>query len=76
MDQEHRFLMGQSWWGCYLLDAYYRFQIKLNLQLISYFVFCRMGEYMDSSNRMRDYDLETWKSEGKAAPLKVKLSIL
>jgi len=59
LDQEHRFEMGQSWWGCYLLDAYYR-----------------MGEYMDSSNRMRDYDLETWKSEGKAAPLKVKLSIL
>jgi len=59
LDQEHRFEMGQSWWGCYLLDAYYR-----------------MGEYMDSSCKMRDFDLKTWQSEGKPAPLKVKFSIL
>ena len=28
LDQEHRFEMGQSWWGCYLLDAYYRFHLN------------------------------------------------
>jgi len=59
LDQEHRFEMGQSWWGCYLLDAYYS-----------------MGEYMDSSNKMREFDLKTWQSEGKPAPLTVKFSIL
>jgi len=59
VDQEHRFQMGQSWWGCYLLDAYYR-----------------MGEYMDPSNKMRDYDLETWRSEGKPEPLEGKFSLL
>ena len=38
--------------------------------------FCRMGETMDSSCKMRDFDLKTWQSEGKPAPLKVKFSIL
>jgi len=59
LDQEYRFEMGQSWWGCYLLDAYYR-----------------MGERMDSSCKMRDFDLTTWQSEGKPAPLEVKFSVL
>ena len=84
LDQGHRFEMGQSWWGCYLLEAYYRFQIKFNYKLTHFFalcldlkfIFCRMGEYMDSSSRMRDFDLETWQSKGKPAPLKVKFSIL
>ena len=39
-------------------------------------IFCRMGEYMDSNCKMRDFDLKTWQSEGKPAPLKVKFSIL
>jgi len=59
LDQEHRFEMGQSWWGCYLLDAYYR-----------------MGEYMDPRCKMRDFDQQTWQSQGKPAPLKVKFSVL
>lgn len=59
LDQEHRFQMGQSWWGCYLLDAYYR-----------------MGEYMDSSSRMRDFDLQTWQSQGKPPPLKGSFSLI
>ena len=38
--------------------------------------FCRMGEYMDPRCKMRDFDQQTWQSQGKPAPLKVKFSVL
>ena len=82
LDQEHRFQMGQSWWGCYLLDAYYRWQLNNQnnlcmLGLLHQFVFVfRMGEYMDSSSRMRDFDLQTWQSQGKPPPLKGSFSLI
>ena len=35
LDQEHRFEMGQSWWGCYLLEAYYR-SVSIKFKLVHF----------------------------------------
>ena len=35
LEQEHRFEMGQSWWGCYLLDAYYR-SVSIKFKLVHF----------------------------------------
>merc|ERR1712004_861939 len=79
VDQEHRFQMGQSWWGCYLLDSYYRSVYQEGKMVLPYHwlnstLMCQMGnkfvknaEWVNTWTPATKCETTTWKPGGVRA---------